>query len=410
MSAPMRKKAKLWTDVTILTMSDNGVPYGMITDGAIISRGHKIDWVGKASALPDLADDVKKNSCGGQFMTPGLIDCHTHLIYGGNRIAEFEKRLQGRSYKDIAREGGGILSTVSATRGTSEDLLQISAEKRLRHLQKSGVTTVEIKSGYGLDLENELKMLRVARRMGQHASIDVVTTFLGAHALPPEFNGNQDDYMDYVGGDMLDAVVRENLADAVDAFCENIAFSVDQVERLFIRARELGLNIKIHAEQLSHQGGAKLAAEYQALSADHLEWIDESGVKAMAAAGTVAVLLPGAFYTLRDSRIPPIDLLRKYNVPMAVASDCNPGSSPVLSLPLMINMASTLFRLTPEESLIGVTRNGAKALGLQDRGVLEVGKKADFALWDISHPAELAYQLGGNACSGVVKNGDIVKF
>ncbi len=401
---------KVWTDVTLLTMSENGTPYGMIRDGAIIARNGKIDWVGKASALPELANGADIISCGGKYMTPGLIDCHTHLIYGGNRIAEFEERLQGASYEDIARTGGGILSTVKATRAADEKSLISSAKKRLRLLQKSGVTTVEIKSGYGLDLETELKMLRAARKIGQSSSIDVVTSFLGAHALPPEFSGDAEGYMDYVAGEMLDAVVAENLADSVDAFCENIAFSPNQVERLFARAQELGLPIKLHTEQLSNSGGAKLAAKYKALSADHLECLDEDGAKAMAAAGMVAVLLPGAFYTLRDNRVPPIDMFRKYKIPMAIASDSNPGSSPVLSLSLMINMASTLFHLTPEESLIGVTRGAAMALGLDDRGILEIGKKADFAIWDISHPAQLAYQLGGNACAVIVKNGEVVKF
>lgn len=401
---------KVWTDVTLLTMSENGTPYGMIKDGAIIARNGMIDWVGQAAALPELTNGADIISCGGKYMTPGLIDCHTHLIYGGNRIAEFEKRLQGASYEDIARTGGGILSTVKATRAADEKSLISFAKKRLRHLQKSGVTTVEIKSGYGLDLETELKMLRAARKIGQSSSIDVVTSFLGAHALPPEFSGDAEGYMDYVAGEMLDAVVAENLADSVDAFCENIAFSPKQVERLFARAQELGLPIKLHAEQLSNSGGAKLASKYKALSADHLECLDEDGAKAMAAAGMVAVLLPGAFYTLRDNRIPPIDMFRKYKIPMAIASDSNPGSSPVLSLSLMINMASTLFHLTPEESLIGVTRGAAMALGLDDRGILEIGKKADFAIWDISHPAQLAYQLGGNACAGIVKNGKTVKI
>jgi len=401
---------KVWTDVTLLTMSENDSPYGMIRDGAIIARNGMIDWVGKARDLPKRADDADIISCGGKYMTPGLIDCHTHLIYGGNRIAEFEERLQGASYEDIARAGGGILATVKATRAADEESLVSSARKRLRHLQKGGVTTVEIKSGYGLDLETELKMLRAARKIGQDSAIDVVTTFLGAHALPPEFSNDADGYMDYVTGEMLEPVVAENLADSVDAFCENIAFSTDQVERLFTKAQELNLPIKLHAEQLSNSGGAKLAAKYKALSADHLECLDEEGAKAMAAAGMVAVLLPGAFYTLRDDRIPPIDLFRKYKIPMAIASDSNPGSSPVLSLSLMINMASILFHLTPEESLIGVTRNGAMALGLDDRGILEIGKKADFAIWDISHPAELAYQLGGNSCAGIVKNGETVNI
>ncbi|WP_165777043.1 imidazolonepropionase [Paremcibacter congregatus] len=396
----------LWKDVTLLTMRDtDDAPYGMIADGAIVADGGHIVWLGQAQDIPENYEDAHAISCGGKFMTPGLIDCHTHLVYGGNRVAEFEQRLLGASYEEIARAGGGILSTVRATRVASAEELLASARRRLGQLQRGGVTTVEIKSGYGLDVDNELKMLRVARIMGGQDDIDVRTTFLGAHATPAEFTGDREGYMDLVCGAMLDAVADENLADAVDAFCENIAFSPEQVGRLFDRARELGLPVKLHAEQLSNSGGAALAARYKALSADHLECLDEAGVRAMAAAGTVAVLLPGAFYTLRDERVPPVDLLRKYNVPMAIATDSNPGSSPVLSLSLMINMASTLFRLSPEEALLGVTRHGARALGLADRGQLEVGLKADFALWDIAHPAELSYQVGGNLCIGVVKDG-----
>jgi len=406
MTVPENDRGRIWTDVTLLTMVPGDVPYGLIKDGAVIVRGGKIDWLGPMRDMPALPDNIEVISGEGCYLTPGLIDCHTHLIYGGSRVAEFEQRLQGRSYAEIARDGGGILATVRATRAAGEAELYGLAEKRLGQLQKSGVTTVEIKSGYGLDLDSELKMLRVARTLGEKSDIDVVATFLGAHAVPPEYNGDPEGYLDYVRTEMLDAVVRENLATAVDAFCEDIAFSADQLEPLLARAREAGLDLKLHAEQLSNCGGAQLAAEYQALSADHLEYIDEDGVRAMAAAGMVAVLLPGAFYSLRDDHLPPVDLFRKYNVPMAVASDSNPGSSPVLSLTLMINMAATLFRLTPEEALAGVTRNAARALGLTDRGVLAVGKKADFALWDISHPAELSYWLGGRACVGVVKDGE----
>ncbi len=406
MPIPNENQIKVWKDVTLLTMTEGDTPYGLIADGAIAVQNGKIIWLGHAGDMPEYEAEVI--SCEGHYMTPGLIDCHTHLVYGGNRVAEFEKRLGGMSYAEIAREGGGILSTVRATRQADEALLYFSAQKRLDQLQRGGVTTIEIKSGYGLDLENELKMLKVARKLGQGSTIDVVTSFLGAHALPPEFRGDMDSYLDYVAGEMLEAVVRENLADAVDGFCENIAFSPDQIERLFIRARELGLPVRLHAEQLSDSGGAQLAAEYRALSADHLEYITEDAVRAMAASDTVAVLLPGAFYTLGDDHLPPVDLFRKHGVAMAVASDSNPGSSPVLSLPLMINMASTLFRLTPEEALSGVTRNAARALDLPDRGVLEVGRKADFALWDISHPAELAYQVGGNLCKGLVKDGVVV--
>ncbi|VAW03755.1 Imidazolonepropionase [hydrothermal vent metagenome] len=408
MPKPNENQIRVWKDVTLLTMTEGDLPYGLIADGAIAAQNGRIVWLGNLRDMPEYADDAEVISCEGHYMTPGLIDCHTHLVYGGNRVAEFEKRLGGMSYADIAREGGGILSTVRATRQADEALLYHSAQKRLAQLQKGGVTTIEIKSGYGLDLENELKMLKVARKLGQGSTIDVVTSFLGAHATPPEFEGDTDGYLDYVISDMLDAVVKENLADAVDGFCENIAFSPDQIERLFIRARELGLPVRLHAEQLSDSGGAQLAAEYRALSADHLEYITEDGVRAMAASDTVAVLLPGAFYTLRDDHLPPVDLFRKHGVAMAVASDSNPGSSPVLSLPLMINMASTLFRLTPEEALLGVTRHGARALDLPDRGVLEVGRKADFALWDISHPAELAYQVGGNLCKGLVKDGVVI--
>lgn len=410
MSESPKTDTKIWIDVNLLTMATGDVPYGLIEAAAIVAEGDKIVWLGQEKDLPSAYDGAGKISCGGQFMTPGLIDCHTHLVFGGSRVAEFEQRLTGVSYEEIARQGGGILSTVRATRSADEASLKASATKRLRQLQRSGVTTVEIKSGYGLDLDNELKMLRVARALGENPAIDVFTTFLGAHAVPPEFKGDADGYMDLVCGDMLAAVIRENLADAVDAFCENIAFSTDQVARLFTKAREAGLPVKLHAEQLSDSGGAKMAAQFQALSADHLEHLDEEGVKQMAAAGMVAVLLPGAFYTLREGKMPPIDLLRKYQVPLAVASDSNPGSSPVLSLALMINMASTVFRLTPEEALVGVTRCAAQALGLQDRGQLAIGMKADFALWDISHPAELAYQVGGTLCTSVVKDGKAFSF
>lgn len=407
----MTEEYKVWTNVTLLTLANGDGPYGQIDGGAIMVRGGKIAWLGQArdmTEMPDIQGDMEVIDGEGMFLTPGLIDCHTHLIYGGSRSGEFEKRLLGMSYADIAREGGGILSTVRATRQADAGLLFHMAQKRLDQLQRSGVTTVEIKSGYGLDLDNELKMLRVARKLGESPHVDVITTFLGAHAIAPEFAGNGEGYMDHVAGEMLDAVCRENLADAVDAFCETIAFNVDQVARLFTRARKTGLPVKLHTEQLSSSGGASLAADYQALSADHLEYLDEAGAGAMAAAGMTAVLLPGAFYSLRQTKMPPIDLLRKYQVPMAVASDSNPGSSPVLSLPLMINMAATLFSLTPEEALAGVTKQAARALGLDDRGTLEAGKKADFALWDISHPADLAYHIGGNSCVSIVKDGAVV--
>ena len=395
----------VWSDVKIATMEEGGVAYGLIENGAIVAKDGTIDWVGSSADLPSQYNDAPHQKCNGQIMTPGLVDCHTHLVYGGNRVDEFEQRMLGVSYEDIARAGGGIISTVKATRDASEDSLFLSAQKRLKQLQQSGVTTVEIKSGYGLDTENELKMLRVARRLGGEKSVDVQATFLGAHAVPPSFNGDSDAYMDLVCNEMLPAVAGQGLADAVDAFCENIAFSAVQVERLFKRAQELGLPVKLHAEQLTNGGGSALAAKYGALSSDHLECLDEQGIAAMAEAGTAAVLLPGAYYFLRDNRVPPIEMLRQYGVPMAVASDSNPGSSPVLSLPLMVNMATTLFGLTPEEALAGVTRNGARALGFSDRGVLRLGSRADFALWDISSPAELAYQIGGNSCTATIKNG-----
>jgi len=395
---------KIWVDVNIMTMDEKGTPYGLIMDGAIASFDGRISWVGKKDALSE-DHQAEIISCHGRYMSPGLIDCHSHLIYGGSRIEEFEQRLKGKSYREIAEAGGGILSTVRATRAASEEELLRSAHKRLDHLCRDGLTTVEIKSGYGLDVETELKMMRVARQLGQQAEVDVAVTYLGLHALPPEYKNDRSAYIDLICEEILPIVARENLADAVDGFCENIGFDTEEVERVFECARTLGLKVKLHAEQLSNMGGAALAARYQALSADHLEWLDEAGVQAMAASGTVAVLLPGAYYSLRDDHLPPMDLLRKHNVPMAVATDCNPGSSPVLSLRQMINMAAILFRLTPEEALAGVTREAARALGLADRGTLEVGKKADFALWDISHPAELAYVVGGSLCEGVVKGG-----
>jgi len=341
-------------------------------------------------------------------MTPGLIDCHTHLIYGGNRIDEFEKRLQGASYEEIAAAGGGILSTVSATRAASEDELVESAKRRLRSFVNEGVTTIEIKSGYGLDVKNEIKMLRAANKLGRMSKIDVVTTFLGAHAIPPEYEDDREGYIDLIINEMLPVIARDRLATMVDGFCETIGFSCQEMDEIFKAATALGFKLKLHAEQLSDQNGAALAAKYGALSADHLEHLSPTSIKAMKDAGTVAVLLPGAYYTLRDTTLPPIEALRKAQVPIAIGSDCNPGSSPVLSLKLMINMASTLFKLTPEEALAGVTRNAAKALGLDDRGILKEGLRADMVLWDIEHPAELAYQVGGNQTIKVIKGGDVI--
>ncbi|MCK5273365.1 MAG: imidazolonepropionase, partial [Alphaproteobacteria bacterium] len=335
------------------------------------------------------------------------IDCHTHLVHGGDRAREFEMRLEGASYEEIARAGGGIVSTVKATRAADEATLLDSAAKRLAALTREGITAIEIKSGYGLDLETELKQLRVARRLGEQAGVTVRTTFLGAHALPAEFEGRADDYIDFVCAESLPAAAEAGLADAVDAFCESIAFSPAQTERVFRRAAELDLPVKLHADQLSDLDGAALAARHGALSADHLEYTGEAGVKAMAAAGTVAVLLPGAFYTLREVQLPPIDLFRRHGVPIAIATDSNPGSSPATSILLMLNMACTLFRMTPEEALAGVTRNAARALGMQaTNGVLARGKAADFCIWNIAEPAELAYRIGFNPLDRRVRAGD----
>ena len=349
------------------------------------------------------------HDAGGAWIAPGLIDCHTHAVYGGNRAAEFEQRLNGATYAEIAQAGGGIVSTVRATRQASVDDLVESALPRLRAIAAEGVTTVEIKSGYGLDTATERRMLQAARRIPDHVPVDVAATFLGAHALPPEFAGDADGYIDLVCREMIPAVAEAGEADAVDAFCETIGFTRDQTERVFRAARDHGLPVKLHAEQLSDLGGAALVAEYGGLSADHLEYAGEAGVRALAKAGTVAVLLPGAFYYLRETQLPPIDLFREHGVGMALATDCNPGSSPVTSLLLMLNMACTLFRLTPAEALAGVTREAARALGLQDRiGTLEPGKAADFALWDIGRPGELAYPAGFNPCRAVVKGGTVV--
>ena len=402
----------VWRDVHLATMalaSEN--PYGTVEDGAIAVGGGRIRWVGKAAALPDpLPVSVEVVSGGGCWVTPGLVDCHTHLVYAGNRATEFEQRLSGVSYEEIARRGGGILSTVRATRESDRTRLVEESRPRLAALQAEGVTTIEIKSGYGLDLETELEMLRAARILGEGSDIDVVTTFLGAHALPPEYAGRADEYIDLVCETVLPRAAEEGLADAVDAFCEGIGFTRLQTNRVFDAAALHGLPVKIHAEQLSDLGGAALAASHGALSADHLEYVSKTSVLAMAEAGTVAVLLPGAFYFLRETRLPPVELLRAHAVPIAVASDCNPGSSPVTSLLLMLNMACTLFRLTPEEALAGVTRNAARALGRErDVGTLEVGKQADLVLWDIEHPAELAYRSGFNACHAVVTGGRTVR-
>lgn len=387
----------------LATMTSGG--YGAQEDAALAILDGRIAWIGPERNLPSGAAATEEFSAEGRWVTPGLIDCHTHLVYAGNRASEFELRLNGATYADIAIAGGGIVATVKATRAASEEALFAQAAPRLCALLAEGMTTIEIKSGYGLDTADEAKMLRVARHLGREFAVDVRTTFLGAHALPPEFAGRPDAYIDAVCNDMLPAIVAEGLADAVDVFCDNIGFTPAQTRRVFESARALGLPVKLHAEQLSDQGGAQLAAEYRALSCDHLEYVSEAGVAAMAHAGTVAVLLPGAFYFLRETRVPPVALMRKHGVAMAIATDCNPGSSPITSLLACLNMACTLFRLTPAEALAGVTRHAARALGLSDRGALETGKRADLALWDIGHPAELAYYLGYNPLLRVVRHG-----
>jgi imidazolonepropionase len=387
---------KLLTNLTLASMVPGGAPYGLVEDAAIAIEAGRIAWAGAHADLPSQYASWQVHDLGGRLVTPGLIDCHTHIVFGGNRAREFEMRLEGASYEEIARAGGGIVSTVKATRTASLDDMVADALPRVDHLLAEGVTTLEIKSGYGLDVETELNMLRAARRIGAERPVRVKTTFLGAHAVPAEFKDRADAYIDEVCIPALEAAHAEGLVDAVDGFCEGIAFTPAQIERVFIKARGLGLAVKLHAEQLSNLGGAKLAAEYGALSADHLEYLDEDGVKAMAASSMVAGIVPGAFYTLRETQLPPIALLRQYGVPMAVATDCNPGSSPMTSLLLAMNMACTLFRMTPEETLAGVTRNAAKALGLDDCGTIEPGKRADLAVWSAAHPAELAYRIGFN--------------
>lgn len=388
--------AHILLDCQLATMCGGANPYGLVPDAALVIEGGHIAWIGPRHDLPADRASLPIRSFGARLVTPALIDCHTHLVHGGNRAAEFEMRLNGASYEEVARAGGGILSTVTATRAASLDDLIASALPRLDAALAEGVATVEVKSGYGLDLETELRMLRAARRLGEMRDVTVRTSFLGAHAIPPDYTGRADAYLDEVCLPALYAAHAEGLVDTVDGFCEGIAFSPAQIERLFSVALALGLPVKLHAEQLSNLGGAALAARHGALSADHLEYLDEAGVAALAAAGTVAVILPGAFYTLRETQAPPVALLRQHGVPMAVATDMNPGSSPMSSLLLAMNMASTFFRLTPEEALAGVTRNAARALGLTDRGQLAPGLRADLAVWDCDHPAELAYRIGFN--------------
>jgi len=387
---------QLLTQVRVATMVDDRTPYGLIVDAVIALKDGRIAWMGPRSAMPKTYTGLAETALDGRLVTPGLIDCHTHIVHGGNRATEFELRLNGASYEDVARAGGGIVSTVTATRKATESELLASALARIDAMLAEGVTTIEIKSGYGLDTETELKMLRVARAIGRTRPVRIETTFLGAHAVPPEFKGRADAYIDEVCIPALRAANVEGLIDAVDGFCEGIAFSPAQIARVFDVAKTLRLPVKLHAEQLSNLGGAKLAASYGALSADHIEYLDEDGVAAMAKAGTVAVILPGAFYTLRETQMPPIAALRRHRVPMALATDCNPGSSPMTSLLLAMNMGCTLFRMTPEEALRGVTTHAARALGLTDRGTVAAGQRADLAIWNVTHPAELAYRIGFN--------------
>lgn len=379
-------------------------PWGLVDDGALLVAGEQLLWVGPDDQLPTAIEADAEHDLGGALVTPGLIDAHTHLVYGGDRAAEFELRLQGASYEEIARAGGGIRSTVAATRAAGDDTLFAAAAQRARALMAEGVTTIEIKSGYGLDEQHEARCLAVARRLGRELPLTVRTTSLAAHALPPEYAGRADDYIEAAAG-WLAGQHAAGLVDAVDAFCDTIGFTPAQTERVFRAARALGLPVKLHAEQLSNQEGAALAARYGALSCDHLEHLSPTGIAAMREAGTVAMLLPGAFYFLRDTTRPPVAALREAGVPMAIATDHNPGSSPASSLLLMLNMACTLFRLTPEEAWRGVTVNAARALGLPDRGRLAAGLRADFAVWDAEHPREMAYRFGHNPCRRVVHGG-----
>ncbi len=384
---------QLLTDIRVATMVGG---YGLIDKAAIALKGGRIAWVGAAPEVPSEFSSFAKTAFQGRLVTPGLIDCHTHVVFAGNRAAEFEMRLNGASYEDVARAGGGIISTVKATRAATEAELIASALPRIDAMLAEGVCVIEIKSGYGLDQDTELRMLRAARAIATQRPVRIVTSFLGAHAVPPEFKNRSDVYIDEVCIPALRAAHAEGLVDAVDGFCEGIAFSPAQIARVFDVAKALNLPVKLHAEQLSNLGGAKLAASYGALSADHIEYLDEEGVQALAKAGTTAVILPGAFYTLREKQMPPIEALRRHGVPMALSTDCNPGSSPMTSLLLAMNMGCTLFRMTPEEALRGVTVNAARALGLKDCGTISVGQRADLAIWNVEHPAELAYRIGFN--------------
>ncbi|MBI1245480.1 MAG: imidazolonepropionase [Alphaproteobacteria bacterium] len=398
-----QKVDRVWSNARLLTVAAGGP--NNIEGGVVACRAGRIVYAGSQADAPAM-DAPVRTDCDGRWITPGLIDCHTHLVYAGDRAGEFEMRLEGATYEQISKAGGGIASTVRATRAASEDTLVRQSLARLDRLLAEGVTTVEIKSGYGLDTETEARMLRAARKLGAARDVSIRTTFLGAHAMPPESPGDKDAYIARVCEEMLPAIAREGLADAVDGFCEGIAFSPAQIERLFSVAGRLGLAVKLHADQLSDLGGAALAARHRALSADHLEWTSEAGAAAMAAAGTVAVLLPGAFYVLRETRLPPVEALRRHGVPIAVSTDCNPGTSPMTSLLLAMNMAATFFRLTVAECIAGVTREAARALGIaDDAGTLEAGKSCNLAIWNIEQPAELVYQIGFNPLHARVWHG-----
>ena len=397
--------AQIWRNARLAARAD---PADVLENAAIVVRDGRIEWFGAEAEIPSAFAGAASHDLEGRIVTPGLVDCHTHLVYAGNRAEEFAMRLEGASYEDIAKAGGGIVSTVRNTRTASEDELFVQSLRRLDALLAEGVTALEIKSGYGLDLPTERKMLRVARRLAAARPVTIATTFLGAHALPPEYTGRADDYIAHVCDEMLPTLASEGLVDAVDVFCERIAFTVEQAERVFNAASKLNLPVKMHAEQLSLMGGAALAAKHHALSADHLEFLDEAGAIAMREAGTVAVLLPGAFYFIREKQLPPIDLLRRHGVPIALATDSNPGTSPSTSLLLMLNMGCTLFRLSVAEVLAGVTRHGAKALGHADvSGEISIGTKADFVAWDIESLAELAYWTGLDRCALVVRHGAV---
>jgi len=406
----MSRYDTIWYGAQLATMTAGSAPYGAIEDGAIAARDGTIAWVGRRGDLPDEPERLADRAVdvGGRWITPGLVDPHTHLVFGGDRVADFERRVAGQSYVAAAGGGTGIAHTVAMTRAADEETLYRDAAQRMRTMIANGSTTIEIKSGYGLDVETELRLLRVARRLGHELGITVRTTYLGAHVVPPDYAQRRDAYLALVCDEMLPRIAREHLADAVDVFCDEIAFSPAESARVLDTARRLGLAVKVHADQIVDTGAAALAARYGALSADHLEHTGEEGVAAMARAGTVAVLLPGAYHYLRETVKPPVAALRAHGVPIALATDCNPGTSPVTTLPTVLNLACVLFGLTPHEAVAGVTFNAARALGLDDRGVLEAGKRCDLALWNVGSPAELSYWLGTSRCAGVVVNGSPV--